>query len=145
MDPKHLDLVAWSLARIKALADAPAKLFLARLSDLDPTLSPLFGKIGAHDRRALARVHRLASAGFRNDGARAALRDLAERCKRRTVGYRDQAVIMSAALWTLQHVLGAGFTLADREAWIAYQQQLVRVLERAARVMGSRRRALDLH
>lgn len=132
MDPKHLDLVAWSLARIRALADAPAKLFLARLSDLDPTLAPLFGKIGMHDRRALARVHLLASAGFRNQRAPVVLRDIVQRCERRAIGYRDQAVIMSAALWTLKRVLGAGFTRADREAWIAYQQQLLQVLERAA-------------
>ncbi len=144
MNLQHLDLVAWSLARSKALAVAPAKLFLSRLSDLDPTLLPLFGKIGTHDRRALARVHRLASAGFHKGGTRAALRDLAERCDQRTIGYRDQAVIMSAALWTLQHVLGAGFTLADREAWIAYQQQLVRVLDRAARAIGGRRHPLNL-
>ena len=138
MDLKHLDLVAWSLARVKALADAPAKLFLARLSDLDPTLLPLFGKIGTHDRQALARVHRLASAGF-NDRAPAVLREIAERCKRRTIGHRDQAVIMSAALWTLKHVLGAGFTQADQEAWIAYQRQLPRMLERAAANSGNER------
>lgn len=100
MDLKHLDLVAWSLARVKALSDAPAKLFLSRLSDLDPTLLPVFGKIGTHDRGARARVHLLASAGFRNDRAPGALRKMAERCRRRPIGLRDQTVIMSAALWT---------------------------------------------
>jgi hypothetical protein len=132
MDPGHLDLVAWSVARIRALADAPATLFLARLSDLDPTLLPLFGKIGAHDRRAVARVHLLATAGFRNDRAPGLLREIAQRCNRRAIGHRDHAVIMSAALWTLKHILGAGFTRADRKAWIAYQQQILRVLERTA-------------
>lgn len=132
MDLMHLDLVAWSLARAKALADAPARLFLARLSELDPTLLPLFGKTGKHDRRALARVHTLAAAAF-SDRATVALRDIAERCKRRPVEYRHQAVIMSAALWTLQRVLGAGFTRTDREAWIAYQQDVLRALERSAR------------
>ncbi|MFO1204217.1 MAG: hypothetical protein U1E63_00380 [Burkholderiales bacterium] len=48
----HFDLVAWSLARVRAAADAPAKLFLARLTDLDPTLLRLFGEVGASDRRA---------------------------------------------------------------------------------------------
>jgi hypothetical protein len=141
MNLKHLDLVAWSLARAKAMADAPAKLFLSRLSHLDPTLPRLFGKGGVHDRRALARVHLLASAGFRNDRVPAVLRNFAERCRRGTIGYRAQAVIMSAALWTLQYMLGAGFTLADREAWIAYQQQLTLMVERAAQFIG---RARDL-
>ncbi|MET0218927.1 MAG: hypothetical protein ABW205_13510 [Burkholderiales bacterium] len=142
MNVKNLDLVAWSLARIRALAHAPAKVFLSRLAELDPTLLPLFGNIGTHDRRALARVHVLASAGFRNEAAPALLRDLAQRCRQRKIGYRDQAVIMSAALWTLQHLLGTSFTRADREAWIAYQQHLLLALERAARVMSSRPRGL---
>ncbi len=139
MDLAHSDLVAWSLARVKATADAPAKLFLARLSELDPSLSPLFGKTGGHHRRALARVHRLAWAGFRDDRTSALLRDIAQRCKGRTIGYRHQAVIMSAALWTLQRLLGTGFTRADRDAWIAYQQQVLRALEGAARAIGKNR------
>ncbi|MBL8539517.1 MAG: hypothetical protein JNK68_04010 [Betaproteobacteria bacterium] len=132
MDSTHFDLVAWSLARVRAAADAPAKLFLARLAELDPTLLRLFGEVGANDRRAHARVHLLAAAGFRGDRARAALRAIAERCKLRPVGLRDQAVLLSAALWTLKRTLGAGFTPADREAWVAYQQQLVSALEAAA-------------
>lgn len=137
MDLTHSDLVAWSLARVTAMADAPAKLFLSRLSDLDPTLVPVFGQIGTHDRGARARVHLLASAGFRNDRAPGALRRMADRCQRQPIGLRDQAVIMSAALWTLKHILGAGFTPADRDAWLAYQQQVLRVLERAVQAVSS--------
>lgn len=139
MDLTHSDLVAWSLARVTAMADAPAKLFLARLSALDPSLSPLFGKTGEHHRRALARVQRLASAGFRHGRASVLLRDIAARCKGRTIGFRHQAVIMSAALWALQRLLGTGFTRADRDAWIAYHQEVLRALEGAARAIGKNR------
>lgn len=132
MDSIHFDLVAWSLARAKALAGTPAKLFLARLAELDPTLLALFGEAGANDRRAHARVHLLAAAGFHEGRAAATLRALAQRCRLRPVGLRDQAVLLAAALWTLKRSLGAGFTAADREAWVAYQQRLVHALEGAA-------------
>ncbi len=132
MDLTHSDLVAWSLARVKALGDTPARLFLARLAELDPSLLTLFGATGANDRLARTRVHLLAASGFHEDRARAALRTITQRCRQRPVGLRDQAVLLSAALWTLKHMLGAGFTHADREAWVAYQQQMVRALEGAA-------------
>jgi hypothetical protein len=132
MDAKHFDLVAWSLARVKAMADAPARLFLARLEELDPTLLDLFG---GNDRRARARVGLIAAAGFQDSQARAALRAMAQRFRHRPLGLRDQAVLLAAALWTLRRTLGAGFTQADREAWIAYHEQLVRVLASPAPIL----------
>jgi hypothetical protein len=132
MDLKHFDLVAWSLARVKAMSDAPAKLFLARLHELDPTLLALFGE---NDRHARARVLLIAAAGFREGRASGALRAIADRCRQRPLRLRDQAVLLAAALWTLKRTLGAGFTRADREAWIAYHQQLVRVFASLAPIL----------
>jgi len=134
MNLNQLDLVAWSLARIKALSDVPARLFLSRLAALDPTLPRLFGNRGAHDRRALGRVHLLALVGFRDGKARTVLRNVSKRWKRLDISHRQQSMILSASLWTMRRVLGRGFRLADREAWIAYQRRLMQTLESRARL-----------
>jgi len=134
MNLNQLDLVAWSLARIKALSDVPARLFLSRLGDLDPTLPRLFGSRGAHDRRALGRVQLLALVGFRGSKARTVLRNFSRRWRRLNIDRRQQTMILSAALWTMRRVLGPGFRLADREAWIAYQQRVMQGLRIRARL-----------
>lgn len=128
MNLNQLDLVAWSLARVEACREAPARLFLSRLTVLDPKLSRLFVKDRGHAWRALGRVHLLALAGFRGAKATTVLRSFSRRCRQLGIDHLEQSTILSAALWTLQRVLGPGFRLADRQAWVAYQERLVRML-----------------
>lgn len=130
MNAKQMDLVTQGLERMTRESDNAAGRFLARVAQLDPELGKVFGGTG---RFARARLQALARAAERGEDA-PVVRKLARRWRPFPVGYRDYATVGAAVLWTLREVMGSGFTLAARGAWIEFHHRVVLLLRRAARI-----------
>lgn len=129
MDSNQLDVVSLALKQIGHSSDAAAKCFLVRLAQVDPALSSVFGGAGT---LACARLRLLARAAEVGEDA-AVLRKLARRWRPFPIGYRDYATVGAVMLWTLREVMGAGFTLKARDAWLSFYRRVVLLLRSAAR------------
>lgn len=131
--PRQKLLVQQTFAEVEPIADVAARLFYARLFELDPALEPLFGSDMAAQGRKLMQMLTVAVQGLgRLDELVPAVRALG----RRHVGYgvRDAhyATVGNALLWTLEHGLDDAFTPEVRDAWAAVYAVLADTMQQGA-------------
>jgi nitric oxide dioxygenase len=119
MTPHQIRLVRHSFARADDDAQALARLFYARLFEVDPSTRPLFPADLADQRVKLMAVLRLVVASLDRLGP---LLPRIEELARRHVGYgvsaRHYPSVGLALVWALEQSLGVAFTAEVRAAWI---------------------------
>jgi nitric oxide dioxygenase len=120
MDPRQIQLVQESFAKVLPIADLAAAMFYNRLFETAPELKSLFkGDMQQQGKRLMSMIG--VAVRKLNDlpGLAPALHDLG----RRHVGYKvkpeDYAKVGGALLWTLEQGLGAAFTDEVKRAWTA--------------------------
>ena len=120
MTPEQKSLVRESFAKITPIAPAAAAMFYDRLFELDPSLRPLFKGDMKEQARKLIGVIVTAVANLDHFHEIAPhVRELGARHAGYGVKAADYDTVANALLWALEQGLGAGFTPAVKEAWIA--------------------------
>ena len=135
--PRQKLLVQQTFADVAPIADVAARLFYARLFELDPSLETLFRSDMDEQGRKLMQMLTVAVHGLdRLDELVPAVRALG----RRHVGYgvRDAhyATVGSALLWTLEYGLDDAFTPEVRDTWAAVYGVLVDTMKQGAAEAG---------
>ena len=130
-------LVQQTFAEVAPIADVAARLFYARLFELDPSLEALFTGDMDEQGRKLMQMLTVAVRGLDSlDELVPAVRALG----RRHVGYgvrdRHYATVGSALLWTLEHGLDDAFTPEVRDAWAAVYSVLADTMKQGAAEVG---------
>ena len=133
MTPRQKLLVQQTFAEVAPIADVAARLFYARLFELDPSLERLFSGDMEAQARKLMQMLTVAVRGLDHlEELVPAVRALG----RRHVGYgvRDEhyATVESALLWTLEHGLDDAFTPEVRDAWAAVYAVLADTMKQGA-------------
>lgn len=133
MNERQVELVQATFRLVQPIAADAARLFYARLFELDPALRPLFkhdlSEQGTKLMTALAFVVRSLQAPH---VILPVVRDLGRR--HAAYGVRDEhyATVGEALLWTLQQGLGEAFTPDVRDAWTAAYTLLADEMKPAA-------------
>ena len=120
MDPQQIDLVKSSFAKVAPIADAAAVIFYDELFERDPRLRSLFAQDMTEQRRKLMMMLGTAVNGLDDWGSVAGhVRALGERHVSYGVTLADYDTVGAALIETLSKGLGADFTPAVRDAWLA--------------------------
>ncbi|MCM8557624.1 globin family protein [Sphingomicrobium sediminis] len=137
MTPLQIAHVQNSFDRIAVDAPHFSALFYARLFALNPQLRRLFASdMGHQEQRLMEMIQLVVNSLDSFGGLVPVLRALGERHQDYGVAPRDYDTVGSALLWSLDKVLGTGFSREVKLAWIAaYTIMSTTMLE------GARRRA----
>lgn len=118
MTPAHVQAVQASWALVEPIGDEAARLFYARLFELDPSLRRLFGgDIAAQGRKLLAALRTAVSALERFGTLRPVLAELGARHQRYGVRAEHYDTVGSALLWTLKRGLQQHYSAEVEAAW----------------------------
>lgn len=134
MTPDQITLVQKSFLQVEAMKETAAKLFYARLWEIDPSTAPLFAKsdMALQGHKLMAALALVVNGLSKPETVIPVAQDMA----RRHLGYgvtKDQYASVGAALiWTLRHGLGAGFTPEVEAAWSAAYHLLATIMMAAA-------------
>jgi hemoglobin-like flavoprotein len=131
--PHQIDLVQASWKQVIPVAETAAQMFYGRLFFLDPSLRHLFlGDMRDQGRKVMAMLSYTVNGLNRLDVLLPAVRALGRR--HATYGVRPEHyfTVGAALLWTLEQGLGAAFTPAVREAWVAAYGVLADTMRDAA-------------
>jgi len=131
--PQQIDLVQASWKQAVPVAETAAQMFYGRLFFLDPSLRPLFlGDMREQGRKVMAMLSYTVNGLTRLEVLLPAIRALGRR--HTTYGVRPEHyfTVGAALLWTLEQGLGAAFTPAVREAWVAAYGVLASTMRDAA-------------
>jgi hemoglobin-like flavoprotein len=134
MTPANQQLIRTSWAAVDPMADDAAKLFYARLVELDPRLSAYF-RYTDMEKQRMVLMQTLAVVVNNIDRLDQIIPEV-EALGRRHAGYGVKAdhypIVGSALLWTLHHALGDAFTDETGYAWAdAYRRVSSAMLEAA--------------
>jgi hemoglobin-like flavoprotein len=133
MTPEQQNLVGGSFAKVAPIAAQAAAMFYDRLFALDPALRPLFkGDMTEQGQKLMAMIGTAVANLHRLGDIVPAVRDLGRRHGGYGVKYADYYTVAGALLWTLEQGLGADFTPATRDAWVACYGVLAREMKTAA-------------
>lgn len=145
MTPEQIRLVQASFAPVAALGSEAARLFYARLFEIDPSLRALFPAAGMDEQeKKLVAMLAVAVRGLTDMGALVpALQALGRRHATYGVENRHYDIVGQALLDTLATALGKVFDVPTRTAWsTAYstiaETMMVAAGEGSASVSGSR-------
>jgi hemoglobin-like flavoprotein len=120
MTPRQVALVQQSWQQIQPQADEVAKLFYARLFELDPALRALFKRDMIVQGRMLTSVIHLAVSQLdRLDQLVPTVREMGQRHATYGVRERHYATVGDALLDTLAAGLQSAFTAEVKDAWAA--------------------------
>lgn len=120
MTPEDLRLVQSTFAQVRPIAAEAARLFYARLFELDPSLRPLFrGDLSVQGNHLMAALAFVVEGLARPETILPAVRDLGRRHVRYGVKDEHYATVGEALLWTLGRAFGSAFTPEVRGAWAA--------------------------
>jgi hemoglobin-like flavoprotein len=136
MTPADILLIRSSWAAVEAIADDAAKLFFARLFQLDPRLSALFRYTDMEKQRMV--LMQTLTVVVRNIDRLEQLMPEVEALGRRHVGYGVRAdhyaTVGSALLWTIQQCLADEFTDETGYAWADAYRRVSSAMIEAARL-----------
>jgi hemoglobin-like flavoprotein len=133
--PQQIDLVQASWKQVVPVAETAAQMFYGRLFFLDPSLRALFlGDMREQGRKVMAMLSYTVNGLTRLEVLLPAIRALGRR--HTTYGVRPEHyfTVGAALLWTLEQGLGAAFTPAVREAWVAAYGVLASTMRDAAEI-----------
>jgi hemoglobin-like flavoprotein len=131
--PQQIDLVQASWKQVVPVAETAAQMFYGRLFFLDPSLRTLFrGDLREQGQKVMAMISFTVNGLTRLDQLVPTVKALGRR--HATYGVRPEHyyTVGAALLWTLEQGLGAAFTPAVREAWIAAYGVLANTMRDAA-------------
>lgn len=133
MTPEQVALVQSSFAKVVPIKEQAASLFYGKLFELDPALRPLFREdITIQGQKLMASLAAAVAALKAPETIVPVLRDMGVRHARYGVQEKDYDTVGTALLWTLEKGLGAGFTPAVRNAWVATYALVSTVMKDAA-------------
>jgi hemoglobin-like flavoprotein len=142
MTPNQIQLVQSTLPFIVSEKEQVARLFYARLFQLDPALRDLFGADLAKQGQKLVTMLGTLIAGLnRPEQIVPLLSALGQRHTSYGVQDSHYATVGAALLWTLERCLGPDFTAEMREAWIALYFVVSRTMMAGARAQTGMRKA----
>ncbi|MES2956879.1 MAG: globin family protein [Pseudomonadota bacterium] len=120
MTPAQVQALRASWALVEPIGDEAARLFYARLFELDPSLRRLFsGDMAAQGRKLLAALRATVAAVDRFDALRPMLADLGARHRGYGVRAEHYDTVGAALLWTLQRGLQQHYCAEVDAAWRA--------------------------
>lgn len=134
MTPQQIAELETSFRKVVPIAAPAAKLFYATLFTMDPSLRPLFAGTDpeAQGRKLMAAIGFVVGHLRRPEALMPAVRELG----RRHAGYgaepRHYETVGAALIATLEEGLGADFTEATRQAWLAAYRMLAETMIEAA-------------
>ena len=138
MTPARQQLIRSSWSAIEPIADDAAKLFFARLLDLDPRIAPLFRHADMEKQRMLL-MQTLGVVVNNIDRLDQILPEV-EALGRRHASYgvwpEQYATVGSALLWTLERGLGDDFTEETAYAWGDAYRRVSSVMIEAAQLVA---------
>ena len=133
MTPEQKTLVQDSFKKVVPISETAAELFYGRLFELDPALKKLFKGDMKEQGRLLMAMIGTAVGGLDDLGAIVpAVQALGVRHKKYGVTDKDYDTVAAALLWTLEKGLGAAFTPAVKDAWVAVYGVLAGTMKQAA-------------
>ena len=133
MTPQQIDLVQASWKQVLPVAETAAQMFYGRLFFLDPSLRALFrGDMREQGQKVMAMLSYTVNGLTRLDALLPAVRALGRRHAVYGVRAEHYYTVGAALLWTLEQGLGAAFTPALREAWVAAYGVLANTMRDAA-------------
>lgn len=133
MDPRQIQLVQESFAKVLPIADLAAAMFYNRLFETAPKLKPLFkGDMQQQGKRLMSMIGVAVSKLNDLPGLVPALHDLGQRHVGYGVKPEDYAPVGGALLWTLEQGLGAAFTDEVKQAWTAVYGALATTMQDGA-------------
>jgi hemoglobin-like flavoprotein len=142
MTPSQIQLVQSSLPVIATDQDHVARMFYARLFQLDPALRTMFkGDMVVQGQKLVTILSTLIFSLNRPDQIVPVLQALGQRHLAYGVQDSHYATVGSALLWTLERALGPKFTPEMREAWIALFFVASRTMIAGSRVEYALRKA----
>jgi hemoglobin-like flavoprotein len=140
--PSQIQLVQSTLPFIVAEKEQVARLFYARLFQLDPGMRDLFpADLVQQGQKAVTILGTLVGGLARPDQIVPVLQVMGQRHASYGVQERHYATAGSALLWTLERCLGPGFTADMRDAWIAFFFVVSRTMLAGSRVVVPMRKA----
>jgi hemoglobin-like flavoprotein len=120
MNPREVDQVRASFAKIVPVADQAAALFYDRLFETAPEVRALFsGNMHSQGQKLMAALSTVVNNLGQIERIAPMACDLAKRHLAYGVRPEHYAVVGKALLWTLEQGLGDEFTPALRTAWAA--------------------------
>ena len=120
MTPAQVQALRASWALVEPIGDEAARLFYARLFELDPSLRRLFsGDMAAQGRKLLAALRATVAAVDRFDALRPVLAELGARHRGYGVRAEHYDTVGAALLWTLQRGLQQHYSAEIDAAWRA--------------------------
>ncbi len=129
MTPEQIAHVQNTWKQVTPAAEQVAKLFYARLFELEPSYAPLFsGDMKSQGRKLMTMIGTAVSSLTRLETILPALEELAKRHVDYGVKARDYDVVGAALLWTLNEGLGDAFTPEVEEAWTLTYTTLAEVM-----------------
>lgn len=133
MDPRQIQLVQESFAKVLPIADLAAAMFYNRLFEIAPGLKPLFkGDMQQQGKRLMSMI----AAAVRGLNDLDKLVPVVQQLGVRHHGYgvqdKDYATVGAALLWTLEQGLGAAFTNDVKRAWTAVYGVLADTMQQSA-------------
>jgi hemoglobin-like flavoprotein len=119
MSPEEKALVKQTWQKVLPIADTAARLFYARLFEIDVTTRPLFQTTNlTEQRQKLIQALTMTVQGLDHvEKLATALADLARRHASYGVSYAHYDSVGAALLWTLEQGLGSAWTPQVRTAW----------------------------
>jgi hemoglobin-like flavoprotein len=131
--PHQIDLVQASWKQVVPVAETAAQMFYGRLFFLDPSLRALFrGDLREQGQKVMAMISFTVNGLTRLDQLVPTVKALGRRHATYGVRAEHYYTVGAALLWTLEQGLGAAFTPAVREAWIAAYGVLANTMRDAA-------------
>ena len=118
MTPEQVALVQVSFGKVLPIQDTAARLFYARLFELDPSLEDLFHTdMTEQGRRLMAAIENVVRHLEDLERILPTVRELGRRHAGYGVEPRHYDTVAAALLWTLEQGLGDAFTDDTKQAW----------------------------
>ena len=118
MTAGQIALVQATWRQVHPVAERTAEFFYGRLFALDPSLRPLFrADLQEQGRKLMATIGVAIDSLAHLEGVAPEVRALGRRHAGYGVEERHYATVEAALIWTLERVLGAGFTPEMSQAW----------------------------
>jgi hemoglobin-like flavoprotein len=133
MNPRQIELVQTSFAKVVPIAGVAADLFYNRLFELDPSLRRMFKGDLTEQKQKLMQMLTVVVRGLKRlDELVPAVQQLGRRHGTYGVQNSHYATVAAALLWTLEQGLGPDFTPEVKEAWVAAYTILATTMQVAA-------------
>jgi len=133
MTSEQKNLVQQTFRQVMPIKEQAAQLFYDRLFTLDPSLRALFrGDMKRQGALLMSMIAAAVNGLDRLEEIAPAVQDLGRRHAGYGVRNEHYTTVAEALLWTLEQGLGAAFTPAVKEAWVACYRVLAGVMQQAA-------------